>query len=239
MKKKIPDNERLIVALDVPSATQALKWVRKLRGQVKNFKVGSELFTVAGPEVVKKINVAGCRVFLDLKYFDITNTMASALRAAAKLKPFMLNVHALAGPSALRECARVFGKSKGGASLIAVTILTSFTQRELKKAGIETPLEKTVTKLCKNALDCGLSGVVASPSEVVKLRKKFGENFLIVTPGIRLAGALKDDQKRVSTPFQAIKNGADYIVVGRPILTAPHPAKTAEEIIKEIKKARR
>lgn len=238
MKKKIPNNERLIIALDVPDAALALKWVRKLRGQVRNFKVGSELFTAAGPEVVKKINAADCRVFLDLKYFDITNTMVSALQAAAKLKPFMINIHALAGPDAMRECAKVFEKSKS-VNLIAVTILTSFTQMELKKAGIETPLEKTVMKLCKNALDCGLSGIVASPLEVVKLRKKFGEKFLIVTPGIRPLAALKDDQKRVSTPFQAIKNGADYVVVGRPIITAPHPVKMVKEIIKEIESARR
>lgn len=238
MKKKIADSERLIVALDVPSATQALKWVRKLSGHVKNFKVGSELFTAGGPEVVRKINAYGCRVFLDLKYFDITNTMVSALKTAAKLKPFLINVHALAGPIAMRSSARVFAKLKG-VNLIAVTILTSFTQRELKKAGIETPLEKTVLKLCKNALDCGLSGVVASPAEALKLRKKFGENFLIVTPGIRPLGALENDQKRVATPHQAIKNGADYIVVGRPILTSPHPVKTVKEIIKEIEKARR
>ncbi len=237
MKKKIPNNERLIVALDVPSIAQALKWVRKLRGQVKNFKVGSELFTAEGPEVVKKINALGCRVFLDLKFFDITNTMVSALKSAAKLKPFLINVHALAGPDALRNCAGVFAKAKS-ADLIAVTILTSFTQRELKRAGMETPLEKTVLKLCKNALDCGLSGVVASPSEVVKLRKKFGENFLIVTPGIRPSGTLKDDQKRVATPFQAIKNGADYIVVGRPILTSTNPVKAVREIMEEIEKAR-
>lgn len=238
MKKKIPDNERLIIALDVSSTAQALKWVRKLRGQVKNFKVGSELFTAEGPEVVRKINAEGCRVFLDLKFFDITNTTMGAMRSAAKLKPFMINVHALAGPEALRGCASVFGKLDS-VKLIAVTILTSFTQRELKRAGIETPLEKTVLKLCKNALDCGLSGVVASPSEVLQLRKKFGKDFLIVTPGIRPLGALKDDQKRVATPHQAIKNGADYIVVGRPILNAPHPVKTVKEIIKEITAAQR
>lgn len=240
---------RLIVALDVPTAAQALRWVVRLRKcGVTTFKVGSELFTAAGPEVIKKINAEGGRVFLDLKYFDIPNTMAAAVRAAASWKPFLINIHALAGPAAMIECAKAVKKSSGGTKLIAVTILTSFGAAELKRVNIKTPVDKTVLKLCRSALDSGLSGVVASPKETVKLRKIFGDRFLIVTPGVRPSWAAKNDQARVSTPGKAIRDGADYIVVGRPILSpsgddqgpsAKKPEDAVKKIIEEIEKADR
>lgn len=249
MKKKPTPASRLIVALDVPTAGEALNWVRRLRKcGVTTFKVGSELFTAAGPEVVKKINSAGGRVFLDLKYFDIPNTMAAAVKAAAALKPFLINVHALAGPVAMIECAKAIKIARGGTKLIAVTILTSFGAAELKKVNIKTPVDKTVLKLCRAALDSGLSGVVASPKETAKLRKAFGDRFLIVTPGIRPAWAAKNDQARIAAPGKAIRDGADYIVVGRPILSpsgddqgpsAIKPEDAVKKIIEEIEKAAR
>ena len=249
MPKLLTPANKLIVALDVPTASQALRWVRRLRKcGVTTFKVGSELFTAAGPEIVKKINGEGGRVFLDLKYFDIPNTMAGSVRQAAKLKPFLINVHALAGSKAMSECAKALKKAGGGAKLIAVTILTSFDAAELKKVNIKTPTEKTVLKLAGAALDCGLAGVVASPKETAKLRKKFGDKFLIVTPGVRPAWAAKNDQARVATPQKAIKDGADFIVVGRPILSpsgddqgssAKKPEEAVKKIIGEIETAER
>lgn len=240
MKKRLNPANKLIAALDVPTAAEALRWVRRLRKcGVSTFKVGSELFTAAGPEIVKKINAEGGRVFLDLKYFDIPNTMAGAVRQAVKLKPFLINVHALAGPKAMRECAKEIKKAGSRAKLIAVTILTSFDAAELKKANIKTPTGKTVVKLASAALDCGLTGVVASPKETAQLRKRFGEKFLIVTPGVRPRWAAKNDQSRVATPLKAIRDGADFVVVGRPILSAKKPADAVKKIIEEIEKAGR
>ena len=238
MKKRLNPADRLIVALDVPTAPEALHWVRRLKKcGVTRFKVGSELFTAAGPEIVKKINAKGGRVFLDMKYFDIPNTMAGAVRQAAKLKPFLINVHALAGPRAMRECAKALKKAGGGAKLIAVTILTSFDAAELEKANIKAPTQKTVVNLTRAALDSGLAGVVASSEEIAKLRQRFGEKFLVGTPGVRPAWAAKNDQVRTATPLKAIKDGADYIVVGRPILSARRPADAAKKIIEEIETA--
>ena len=240
MTKRSNPANKLIVALDVPTAPQAMRWVTRLRKcGVTTFKVGSELFTAAGPEIVQKINGEGGRVFLDLKYFDIPNTMAGALRQAAKLKPFLINVHALAGPKAMRECAKAIKKAGGKTKLIAVTILTSFDTAELKKASIAIPTKKTVLKLAAAAYECGLAGVVASPNETAQLRKKFGDKFLIVTPGVRPLWAAKNDQARVSTPQKAIRDGADFIVVGRPILSAKKPADAVMKIIQEIATAGR
>ncbi len=239
-KKLLNPANKLIVALDVPTAAQAMRWVVRLRKcGVTTFKVGSELFTAAGPEIVKQINAEGWRVYLDLKYFDIPNTMAGAVRQAAKLKPFLINVHALAGPKAMRECAKALKKAGGSAKLIAVTILTSYDAAELKKANIKTPTGKTVLKLAGAALDCGLAGVVASPKETAQLRKKFGKKFLIITPGVRPVWAAKNDQARVATPLKAIRDGADFIVVGRPILDAKKPAEAVMKIIEEIETAGR
>ncbi len=235
--KKIKPEERLIVALDVPTMAQAAKWLKKLSPVVKHFKVGSELFTAAGPETLKKVNSAGAKVFLDLKFFDIPNTMASALESAAALKPLLVNIHALSGPAAIAHCAQSLKKLKNPPKLLAVTILTSFTEQELKKIGFSGGVEKTVLRLCRMALDAGADGVVASPMEAAKLRREFGDYFLIVTPGVRPAWSAKNDQQRIATPLDAIKNGADYIVVGRPILGAPNPLKAARMVIDEIEEA--
>lgn len=233
MKRPTPE-ERLIVALDVPSAADAARWAKKLSPAGCRFKIGMELFTAVGPAVFK--NIPG-GIFLDLKFFDIPNTMAGALRSAARLKPFLVNVHALAGPAALAECAKAVRAVKNGPKLLAVTVLTSFTGAELKKIGINAPLDKTVKKLCGMALEAGADGVVASPRETAMLRREYGKKFLIVTPGVRPAWAAANDQKRIATPRDAIKDGADYIVVGRPVLSAKKPLEAARRITAEIRRA--
>ena len=227
-------DERLIVALDVPTAAEAARRARTLSPAVKHFKIGLELFTGGGPAVFK--NIPG-GVFLDLKFFDIPNTMVGALNVAAALNPFLVNVHALAGPAALEQCARAVKAQKPRPKLLAVTILTSFTGGELKKIGINIPMEKMVSRLCGVALEAGCDGVVASPLEAARLRKEYGKQFLIVTPGVRPAWSAKNDQQRIATPADAIRNGADYIVVGRPILSAPKPLEAAKMVIEEIRAA--
>jgi len=234
--KKIPANQRLIVALDVKNQREALRWVKKLMPVVKVFKVGLELFTATGPKIVEKINNAGGKVFLDLKFFDIPNTMAGAVASSITCQPLLLNVHALAGPKALRACSDKLKESGVKTKLIAVTILTSYDDNELEKSGIKTPIKNSVNELCRLTLKAGLAGVVASPLEVSGLRKKFGDDFLIVTPGVRPVWADANDQKRIATPYNAIKDGADYIVVGRPILQSNDPLKSAKMIQSEIRK---
>lgn len=229
-------DERLIAALDVPTAAGAARWARALSPVVKHFKIGLELFTGGGPAVFKKIPGG---VFLDLKFFDIPNTMVGALNAAAALNPFLVNVHALAGPAALEQCARAMKAQKPRPKLLAVTILTSFTGPELKKIGVNIPMEKMVSRLCGIALEAGCDGVVASPLEAPRLRKEYGKKFLIVTPGVRPAWSARNDQQRIATPAEAIRNGADYIVVGRPILSAPKPLDAARMVIEEIRSASR
>jgi orotidine-5'-phosphate decarboxylase len=235
--KQIKPKDRLIAALDAPTLAQAKKWVRRLSPAVGYFKVGLELFTAEGPQTVKEIHSAKAKVFLDLKFFDIPNTMAGAVRSAASLKPALINIHALAGPAAIKLCAETLKKIKNPPKLLAVTVLTSFSNEELKKTGIPSGSDKMVLHLCKMALDAGADGVVASPLETKKLREAFGPDFLIVTPGVRPAWAAKNDQQRVATPYDAIKDGADFIVVGRPILSAPDPLKAARMIIDEISEA--
>ncbi len=233
---RLPSEERLIVALDVPAAPEAARWAKRLSPAVKHFKIGLELFTGGGPAVFKNIPNG---VFLDLKFFDIPNTMVGALNAAASLNPFLVNVHALAGPAALEQCARAVKSQRPRPRLLAVTILTSFTGPELRKIGVNVPMEKMVSRLCGIALEAGCDGVVASPLEAPRLRKEYGKKFLIVTPGVRPAWSAKNDQQRVATPAEAIRNGADYIVVGRPILAAPKPLEAARMVIEEIRRAGR
>ncbi|MBI3581607.1 MAG: orotidine-5'-phosphate decarboxylase [Nitrospinae bacterium] len=232
---RIKPGDRLIVALDVASPAEAKRWVRRLSPAVGHFKVGLELFTAWGPEAVKL--PLGARVFLDLKFFDIPNTMVGAVRSAAALKPALVNIHALAGPTAVRQCAAALKKLKNPPKLLAVTILTSFTDEELKRTGMRNGAGKMVSDLCRMALAAGADGVVASPLEVKKLREEFGEKFIIVTPGVRPSWSEKNDQKRTATPYRAVKDGADYVVVGRPILNAPDPLEAARTVIREIEEA--
>lgn len=233
------NSSKLIVALDFDSKHKALQAVDRLASDVKLFKVGLELFSVCGPDIVGEIKKRGCGVFLDLKFHDIPNTVEKAARAVAGLGAFMFNVHSLGG---LEMMKRAKAAAEGRSKVIAVTILTSADENALKKCGINVSIEDEVVRLAALAKEAGLDGVVASAKEVQGIRKSSGKDFLIVVPGIRPAAsasgqpasAASDDQKRVATPLEAISAGADYIVVGRPITAAPDPVKAARGIIKEM-----
>jgi orotidine-5'-phosphate decarboxylase len=231
--------ERLIVALDVETKEKAIALIKKLKNEIRVFKVGSELFTSCGPAIVEEIQKAGSKVFLDLKFHDIPNTAAKSALAAVRLGVFIFNVHALGGLEMMKKAAEaVRDEAKklkiDKPKLIAVTILTSMDEYSLKKIGIDDNMENQVLKLARLAKDSGLDGVVASPSEAKLIREALGRDFLIVTPGVRPSWAATNDQKRVATPKEAIDNGADFIVVGRPITEAPDPVIAARKIIEEI-----
>lgn len=231
--------ERLIFALDVDEFAQAQRWVRELRHHVGVFKVGKQLFTRCGPEVVTMIRDEGGEVFLDLKYHDIPNTVAMAGIEACRLGVKMFNVHALGGREMMTETARKAQESCRAAGipaplLLAVTILTSSTDATLREIGIERPVAEMVPRLARLAQEAGCGGVVASPLEVVQIRAACGPEFKIVTPGVRPAFAAADDQKRIMTPGEAIRAGADYLVIGRPISAAAEPLRAAQLILDEI-----
>jgi orotidine-5'-phosphate decarboxylase len=237
----VTKENKLIVALDVDTKEKALDLVEKLKGDVKIFKIGSELFTSCGPRIIADVKKSGSGIFLDLKFHDIPNTAAKAAIAATRLGVSIINVHALGGYGMMKKAAEAVAKEAktlkiDPPKLIAVTVLTSMDENGLKKIGIDDTMEKQVTKLAKLALDAGLDGVVASPSEVKLIRREFGEGFIIVTPGVRpeILNLPKDDQKRVATPKEAVLNGASYIVVGRPIIEAPDPINAARKILEEI-----
>ncbi len=228
----------VIVALDFPSQRETLQLVDQLEPSLCRLKVGKELFTRCGPSLVKQLVDRKFDVFLDLKFHDIPNTVARACSAAADLGVWMLNVHALGGEkmmSAARQALNVQAPAGQQAPLlIAVTWLTSSGQAELDALGIETTPQQMVTRLATMSSNAGLDGIVCSAQEAVQLRKDFNENFLLVTPGIRLAGADTDDQCRVVTPKKAIHDGASYLVIGRPITTATEPCKVLRTIISDI-----
>ena len=233
-------NERLIVALDVDTKEKAIGLIKKLKGEVNIFKIGSELFTSCGPLIVEEAQKAGVKIFLDLKYHDIPNTVAKVAAAATRLGVFMLNVHALGGPDMMKKAAQSVADESGKLKiarpkLIAVTILTSMDENNLKKIGVSDNMENQVLRLAGLAKDSGMDGVVASPSEIKLIRKNLGKDFLIVTPGVRPSWAAIGDQKRVATPKEAIDNGADFIVVGRPIIEAPDPVVAARKILEEMR----
>lgn len=231
--------EKLIVALDVDTKEKALEVVEKLKKEVRMFKIGSELFTSCGPDIVKAVKEKGCEIFLDLKFHDIPNTVAKASIAATRLGVSIFNVHSLGGcdmmkkaaESARDEAKRLKIKAP---KVIAVTILTSMDENNLKKIAIFDSMDTQVARLAGLALESSLDGVVASPAEIKLIRKKAGADFLIVTPGVRPSWAAKGDQKRVATPKEAIEDGASFIVVGRPIIEAPDPVEAARKILKEI-----
>lgn len=231
--------EKLIFALDVDHSGEAQNLVRLLKGHVGLFKVGKQLFTHSGPKVIDMIRRRGERVFLDLKFHDIPNTVAKAGEETVKLGSAMFTVHSMGGYEMMKrtvESSRNIAKQLDMPKpiILAVTILTSMDEVILKEVGIKTPLEKQVVRLATLAKKAGIDGVVASPREISFIRNHCGSNFLIVTPGVRPASAAKDDQKRTLTPGEAIKAGADYIVVGRPIREAEDPVRAADEIVKEI-----
>jgi orotidine-5'-phosphate decarboxylase len=229
--------DKILVALDVESKPEALKLADLLRDGVGGFKIGSRLFTAEGPDVVRALTARGDRVFLDLKFHDIPNTVATAVAAAAELGVWMVNVHASGGTAMMRaahEAARETAAKRNIAAplVIGVTVLTSMSQSTLRETGIVIDLNDQVLRLAELAKEAGLDGVVASPRETKAIRARCGAAFTIVTPGIRggTADATKDDQERTMTPAEAVAAGASYLVVGRPIIAAPDPAAAAMAI---------
>lgn len=227
--------ERLIVALDVAGAEEARRLVERLQGAAGMLKVGSQLFTAAGPEFVRELVGRGEKVFLDLKYHDIPHTVMHSVSAACRLGVSLLTVHALGGRAMLE--AAVAALPAMGARLLAITVLTSHAEPELQTVGLGGGLEESVLRLARLAREAGVDGVVASAREAQLLRDAFGSELLIVTPAIRPAGARRTDQARSATPGAALAAGADYIVVGRPITEAPDPAAKAAAIVRELETA--
>lgn len=226
------DSKRIIVALDYANENDALRFVDQCDASLCRLKVGKELFTVAGPQLVKKLVNLGFDVFLDLKFHDIPNTVASACRAAADLGVWMMNVHASGGQLMMEKARQSLEdlSATDRPKLIAVTVLTSMSQRDLEQIGIQVSLEQQVLRLAKLTQFAGLDGVVCSAQETTLLRKELSQSFLLVTPGIRLEGSSKDDQVRIVTPQDAIKNGSSYLVIGRPITQSKEPVTTLKII---------
>ncbi|MBN1913597.1 MAG: orotidine-5'-phosphate decarboxylase [Candidatus Omnitrophica bacterium] len=227
--KKTP---QIILALDVDTRAEAMRWVKRLYPEVGIFKVGLKLYTAGGPSIVRDIEKTGARVFLDLKFNDIPNTMADATKELLKYKVSMFTVHTLSGPAALEAVASACAKNKTKA--LGVTILTSIGARFLKDLKITRSLAEEALYLARMAKRCGLSGVVCSAGEAVLMRKHLGRDFLIVCPGIRMKGDSRDDQSRSATPGFAASSGVDYIVVGRPVLKAKEPLKAIEAIKRQL-----
>ncbi|NNE65289.1 MAG: orotidine-5'-phosphate decarboxylase [Pyrinomonadaceae bacterium] len=232
--------DRLIFALDVSNAAEARRLVADLRNEVGAFKIGLQLFTSEGASFVREIVDGGSRVFLDVKFHDIPNTVASAAVEAARLGVWMFNIHASGGEKMMSLAVEKVREvcSKEGIEppkLIAVTVLTSTDKKTLLESGIALDPEELVVKYALAAKRCGLDGVVASPLEAGAIRNAIDDpHYLVVTPGVRPDFATIDDQKRVTTPRQAIRNGSDFIVLGRPIRTADDPVKAARQIVEEM-----
>jgi orotidine-5'-phosphate decarboxylase len=231
--------ERVLVALDVESLEAAATLLDRLRGVVTGCKIGSQLFTAAGPAAVELARKRDFRVFLDLKFHDIPNTVAGAVREATRLGVFMVNVHASGGVAMLRAAAQSATTAAtefriARPLVLGVTVLTSLDRRALEvEVGVTATVERHVLHLAERAREAGLDGCVASPMEVRLLRRAIGAEWVIVTPGVRPVTA-NDDQARVATPTAALADGADYLVVGRPITQAPDPAAAAAAIVSEL-----
>ena len=231
--------DKIIFALDVDHFADAQRWVNLLKNHIGLFKVGKQLFTHAGPKVVDMIRQKGQKVFLDLKYHDIPNTVARAGEEATKLNVSMFNLHALGGIEMMKktvEASQTMAKSLGvpKPTILAVTILTSMDENALREVGIQNSVLEEVGRLASLAAKAGVDGVVASPQEIGIIRERCGEKFLIVTPGIRAPSEKKDDQKRTLTPKEAISAGANYLVIGRPIKEAKDPLEAVEKIVEDI-----
>ena len=231
--------DKIIFALDVEHFTEAQQWVNLLKDRVGIFKVGKQLFTRSGPKVVDMIRKKGQKVFLDLKYHDIPNTVAKAGEEATKLEVAMFNLHALGGLAMMKktvEASRTTAKELGIARplILAVTILTSMDEESMEEVGIQGPVREEVGRLALLSMKAGADGVIASPQEISLIRQRCGEKFLIVTPGIRSPSEKKDDQKRTMSPKEAIAAGANYLVIGRPIKEAKDPLEAVQKIVEDI-----
>lgn len=231
----MPCKTPIIVALDFPDAASAVAMAERLDPARCRVKVGKELFTAAGPQVVETLRSKGFEVFLDLKFHDIPNTTAGAVRSAAELGVWMVNVHAGGGRRMMEACREVLASRSGPQPLLtAVTVLTSLEQEDLQEVGIDIEPMVQVQRLARLTQECGLDGVVCSAREAKALRIALGDEFKLVTPGIRPADASADDQKRIVTPQQAMENGSTYLVIGRPITSAADPAQALNAILESL-----
>ena len=228
------NDPKIIIALDYPEAGPALALADRLQPSLCRLKVGKELFTATGPVLLEQLMNRGFEVFLDLKFHDIPNTVAQACKAAAGLGVWMVNVHALGGRKMLDAAREALANTGRRPRLIAVTLLTSMAQDDLDDLGIVATPGEMVLRLARLARDCGLDGVVCSAQEAALLRKQCGNDFCLVTPGIRPAQASLDDQSRVMTPLAALRAGASYLVIGRPITQAEDPLRALLDISREI-----
>jgi len=241
--EEISGSKRLIFALDVDGYDEAMKWVGKLRGSVLFYKIGKQLFTACGPKIVKDIISSGCKVFLDLKYHDIPNTVSSAAIEAAKLGVSIFTLHASGGRAMVEEtCSKVRDycnkNGKVPPLVAAVTVLTSLSAKDLLDIGVKASPEEQVLRLAGLAVSAGAGAIVCSPLEISPLRKSIGGDFKIITPGIRPAeGRKSDDQKRVMCAGDAISAGADFLVIGRPIKDSPDPLSVVKALAAEIESA--
>src|SRR5262245_25150622 len=228
---------QIIVALDFDSRVEALKLVSQLKGRVGLFKIGSQLFTAEGPDFVREIVHQGEKVFLDLKFHDIPNTVTKAVVAAAGLGVSMLTLHTAGGLKMMSAAVRALKQMRPGTArpqLLGVTVLTSLASEDLAQVGANGDVKSQVALLAKLAEEAGLDGVVTSPSEVGLLRRMLGRTMKIVTPGIRPPGSEVNDQNRIATPSAALQAGADYLVIGRPITAASNPVASLEKILSEL-----
>ena len=226
--------EKIIVALDVSSSEKARRLVSELHDLVAIFKVGSQLFTACGPQIVRDIIGTGGKVFLDLKFHDIPNTVTHAAVEAAALGVSMMTVHASGGRAMMQSVSKDLHDKFGSKRpmVVAITVLTSFDTRALFEIGVEIPLGEQVQRLALFAQECGMDGVVCSPQEIQLVRKSVNSTFKIVTPGIRMPDQALNDQERIATPHDALAAGADYIVVGRAITEDPNPRAATERLLK-------
>ena len=225
---------KIIVALDYPDAQSALDLAARLEPSLCRLKVGKELFTAAGPQLLEQVMRRGFDVFLDLKFHDIPNTAAQACKAAAALGVWMVNVHALGGRKMMEAARTAVAQAVRPPKLVAVTVLTSMAQEDLSEIGIAATPAEMVLRLAALARASGLDGVVCSAQEAALLRRECGSEFCLVTPGIRPADAAADDQSRIMTPRAALENGASYLVIGRPITKAADPLRALQNISREI-----
>jgi orotidine-5'-phosphate decarboxylase len=228
---EIKPRERIIIALDLPTSEAALAVVRELSPHAGLFKIGLQLYTAAGPDIVRAVRDLGGRIFLDLKWHDIPNTVGRAVESAASLGAEMQTIH-LSGGRAMIEAA--VHAAAPEMLLLGVTVLTSVDQATLHETGIVSPMEEQVLRLAQLGADSGIGGVVASPLEIAPLRSAHGSKLQIVTPGIRPRDVATDDQKRMLTPAEALRAGADFLVIGRPITAAPDPRAALEQIVADV-----
>lgn len=225
----------VIVALDYPNEAPVLALVAQLSPQLCRLKVGKELFTRCGPALVEKLQAQGFEIFLDLKFHDIPNTVAGAVRAAAELGVWMVNVHASGGRRMMEAAVAALEPFEHRPKLIGVTVLTSMSEQDLRELGYTQPPQARVSELAELAAACGLDGVVCSAQEAPALKQERGDQFCLVTPGIRLAGDAAGDQRRVVTPAQALANGATHLVIGRSITAVSNPLAALERIQRELR----